>query len=209
VWAKEQGLGLLGAIDASLPIAAAVTIAALDLVSYLWHRANHRIAFFWRFHQVHHSDTSFTVSTALRFHPGELLLSLPVRLAAIVVLGGPPEAVLAFEVLFTFANLIEHGDIGLPVRLEALLGRVLIIPALHRRHHARLVGDLNSNFGTILAVWDRLLGTYRESTSDRVVDTGLPGAAANAVTFGRALSMPFAAGVGRPFRDDGAPPLAG
>ena len=158
---------------------------------------------------MHHSDTSFTVSTALRFHPGELLLSLPVRLAAIVALGGPPEAILAFEVLFTLANLVEHGDINLPARLEALLGRVLIIPALHRRHHARLVDDLNSNFGTILAIWDRLLGTYRESASDRTVDTGLPGAAADTVTFGHALSMPFAATVRRPFRSGGSRPPAG
>jgi sterol desaturase/sphingolipid hydroxylase (fatty acid hydroxylase superfamily) len=202
VWARRHGLGLSSAIDAPFPIAAAVTVAALDLVSYLWHRANHRIAVFWRFHQVHHSDTTFTVTTALRFHPGELLLSLPVRLAAIVALGGPPEAVLAFEVLFTFANLVEHGNIGLPVRLEAKLGRVLITPALHRRHHARVVDDLNSNFGTVFVVWDRLLGTYRECTSDRVVDTGLPGAA-GAVTFGRALSMPFAAGVVRPLGGGG------
>jgi sterol desaturase/sphingolipid hydroxylase (fatty acid hydroxylase superfamily) len=207
VWATQHRLGLASAIDLPLPVAAAVTIVALDLVSYLWHRANHRMALFWRFHQVHHSDTTFTVTTALRFHPGELLLSLPVRLSAIVLLGGPPEAVLAFEVLFTFANLVEHGDIGLPVRLEATLGRVLITPALHRRHHARLVDDLNSNFGTIFAVWDRLLGTYRPSTSDRTIDTGLPGAA-GAVAFGRALSMPFDATVARPCADGRDRPAA-
>jgi sterol desaturase/sphingolipid hydroxylase (fatty acid hydroxylase superfamily) len=197
VWAQQHGFGLGGVIQMPLPIAALLTIAALDLVSYLWHRANHRIGLFWRFHRVHHSDVTFTVTTALRFHPGELLLSLPLRLAAIVLLGGPPQAVLAFEVLFTFANLVEHGDIDLPIRLEAMLGRVLITPALHRRHHARRVDDLNSNFGTIFVIWDRLLGTYRESTSARTVETGLPGATGT-VTFPRALSMPFAANVRRP-----------
>jgi sterol desaturase/sphingolipid hydroxylase (fatty acid hydroxylase superfamily) len=202
VWTAEHGFGLLAALAVPWPIGAAAVIAALDLVSYLWHRANHRIVLLWRFHQVHHSDTTFTVTTALRFHPGELLFSLPVRLAAIVVLGGPPQAVLAFEVLFTFANLLEHGNIRLPVRLEAALGRGLVTPALHRRHHARQAGDLNSNFGTVFTVWDRLLGTYRSSTSDQMVDTGLPGAATGAVTFGRALAMPFGASVSRPFADD-------
>jgi sterol desaturase/sphingolipid hydroxylase (fatty acid hydroxylase superfamily) len=200
-WAQRHGFGLAGAIHLPWPLAALLTIAVLDLVSYLWHRANHRIPLLWRFHQVHHSDTTFTVTTALRFHPGELLLSLPLRMAAIVLLGGPPEAVLAFEVLFTFANLIEHGNINLPIRLETMLGRVLITPALHRHHHARRVDDLNSNFGTIFAIWDRLLATYRESTSARTVETGLPGAT-GAVTFVHAISMPFAANVRRPFQSD-------
>jgi sterol desaturase/sphingolipid hydroxylase (fatty acid hydroxylase superfamily) len=122
---------------------------------------------------VHHSDPSFTVSTGLRFHPGELLLSLPVRLLAIVILGVPAAGVLVFEVLFTCANLVEHGDIDLPLALERAVDGVFVTPALHRFHHSRLAAERDHNFGTILIVWDRLLGSHRPSSSAAGVDVGL------------------------------------
>jgi sterol desaturase/sphingolipid hydroxylase (fatty acid hydroxylase superfamily) len=175
-WAQAGRIGLLAWHPLPLWLATVVALLGLDLVSYAWHRANHRVRLLWRFHQVHHSDLAFTVSTGLRFHPGELLASLPIRLAAVVALGAPPTAVLSFEILFTVANLIEHGDIDLPRALEHRLGRVLITPALHRFHHSRHWPDLNTNFGTIFAVWDRLLGTYHDSSSASAVQTGLPSA---------------------------------
>jgi len=147
---------------------------ALDLVSYCWHRANHRIPPLWRFHQVHHSDAAFTVSTGVRFHPGELVLSLPLRLAAIAAVGAPIIGVIVFEIVFSVANLVEHGDIDLPLEFERRLGRVCITPALHRRHHSRRRDELDSNFGTIFAFWDRLLGTFADNSSAERVDTGLP-----------------------------------
>ena len=129
----------------------------------------------WRFHQVHHSDPTFTVSTGIRFHPGELLLSLPLRLAAVVLLGASVGAVLVFEALFTVANLLEHGDIALPRRVDAVLARVLVTPAVHRRHHTRSGPARDTNFGTIFAVWDRVLTTYTPGDAAARVDTGLPG----------------------------------
>jgi sterol desaturase/sphingolipid hydroxylase (fatty acid hydroxylase superfamily) len=176
-WAQASGIGLLALHLLPLWVSGLVTLLALDVVSYAWHRANHRLRLLWRFHQVHHSDLAFTVSTGLRFHPGELLASLPIRLAAVVALGAPPEAVLSFEILFTIANLIEHGDINLPPVLERRLGSVFITPALHRFHHSHRWSDLNTNFGTILAIWDRLLGTYHDSSSACAVQTGLPSTA--------------------------------
>jgi len=172
-WADGARFGLLHL--AALPwwIAVAVTVPALDLVSYVWHRANHRVRFLWRFHQVHHSDEHFTVSTAARFHPGEILMSVPVRLAGIALLGAPVVGVLVFELLFTAFNFVEHGDIDLPRRLEARLGRVLVLPALHRRHHSEVASELNSNFGTIFIVWDRLLATFTDSSSAARVRIGL------------------------------------
>jgi sterol desaturase/sphingolipid hydroxylase (fatty acid hydroxylase superfamily) len=172
-WAAERGVGVLNA--AALPWWAAVpvTVVVLDLVSYGWHRANHTFSFLWRFHQVHHSDASFTTSTAVRFHPGELLLSLPLRLAVVVALGAPVAGVVCFELLFGTANLIEHGDIAYPRWLERRLQRFLVTPALHRRHHGRGGAELGSNFGTVFSLWDRALGTYRESTSATRIDTGL------------------------------------
>jgi sterol desaturase/sphingolipid hydroxylase (fatty acid hydroxylase superfamily) len=97
------------------------------------------------------------VSTALRFHPVELLLSLPVRLAAVVLIGAPAEAVLVFEAVFAVWDLVEHGDADLPPPVERMLAGVVVTPALHRRHHAQVRPDRDSNFGTILSLWDRVL----------------------------------------------------
>ena len=174
-WAARNGCGVLNQAAASPWMAIPGTVVALDLVSYWWHRANHRVPFLWRLHQVHHSDPSFTVSTGVRFHPGELLLSLPIRLAAVVLIGAPVGAVLVFEVAFTFANLIEHGDTNLPSRAERWLARVCITPALHRRHHTKVGPERDTNFGTVFSVWDRVLGTFTTSDSATRVETGLPG----------------------------------
>jgi len=173
-WAAGRGVGLLHGMTTPAPVAALLTVAVLDLVSYGWHRANHRVALLWRFHQVHHSDPNFTVSTGVRFHPGELLLSLPLRLSAVALLGASPGAVVLFEVVFTLANLFEHGNIDLPLGTERRLAALLVTPALHRRHHTRRYPELDSNFGTIFTLWDRWLGTYGESSSAARIDTGLP-----------------------------------
>jgi len=187
-WAARERIGVLNWTPAPGWLGVPVTLVLLDLVSYGWHRANHRVGLLWRFHQVHHSDPTFTASTGVRFHPGELLLSLPVRLGAVVLLGTPAAAVLVFEVVFTFANLLEHGDVDLPRRGERLLDRVLVTPALHRRHHTRRAPERDTNFGTIFSAWDRMLGTFTPSDSAVVVDTGLPGLAE--VTLGQALALP-------------------
>lgn len=193
-WAERADFGLLRAVGAPGWLALGISLPALDLVSYGWHRANHRVGALWRFHQVHHSDPSFTASTALRFHPGEILLSLPVRLAAIVGLGAPAGAVLAFELLFAVANVLEHGNIRVAPRLERALERLFITPALHRRHHSLKRSELDSNFGTIFSLWDRGLRTYGASSSGLQFATGLPGGR-TAATLREALLLPLHARV--------------
>jgi sterol desaturase/sphingolipid hydroxylase (fatty acid hydroxylase superfamily) len=188
-WATQSNIGLLNWYAMPVWVAFPVSVAFLDLVSYAWHRANHAVPFLWRWHQVHHSDTAFSVSTALRFHPGELLLSLPLRLAAVVGLGVPVAAVVLFEVAFTFANAIEHGDIDLPRRFETTTARVLVTPALHRWHHTVSRRDRDTNYGTIFSFWDRWLGTLAPNDSRTVVRTGLPDV--SAVTLGSALLLPL------------------
>ncbi len=173
-WASGGGVGLLNQFPASAWLAIPTSVIALDLVSYFWHRANHALPLLWRFHQAHHSDANYTVTTALRFHPGELLLALPVRLVAVAGLGVPITGVIVFEVVFALANFCEHGNIDLPRKFEQALGRLLVTPALHRRHHSREARLLETNYGTIFSVWDRLLGTYGENRSDVRIDTGLP-----------------------------------
>ena len=174
-WASGGGIGLLNQGVVSAWVAIPLSVLGMDLVSYFWHGANHRLEFLWRFHQAHHSDPDYTVTTALRFHPGELLLALPLRLVAVAGLGLPIVGVIAFEVIFAFANFWEHGNIDLPLKLERTVGRIFITPALHRQHHSRESRLLDTNYGTIFSFWDRLLGSYAENRSDEWVDTGLPG----------------------------------
>ena len=189
-WAASRGVGLLNAMAAPNWLAVPVTVLGLDLVSYGWHRANHVVRFLWRFHSVHHSDRRFTASTGLRFHPGELLLSLPLRLLGVVALGAPPVAIVAFEACFAVANFFEHADIDLPLGLEGAMDRVVVTPALHRFHHTRVAAHRDHNFGTIFTVWDRLLGTYRASSSEVRVDVGLD-EAPDALGLPAALLLPL------------------
>ena len=192
-WAAGHGLGLLAWLGASPWAAAGLGLVGLDVVSYLWHRANHQVPVLWRFHQVHHADASFHVTTGLRFHPGELLLALPVRLAAILALGVPPEGVLVFELVFGAANLLEHGNFDLPRRLEHVVRRGFVTPALHRGHHVSNWTELNTNFGTVFSIWDRLAGTFRASEPDRRVVTGLPNSSPlEAPSLSGSLLLPFA-----------------
>ena len=194
-WAAGHGLGLLAWLGARPWAAILFGVLGLDAVSYLWHRANHQVPVLWRFHQVHHADASFHVTTALRFHPGELLLALPVRLAAILALGVPPEGVLLFELVFGVANLLEHGNFDLPGRLDPVAQRLLITPALHRAHHASDWRELNTNFGTVFSIWDRLAGTLRASAPDRRVVTGLPSwSRLQTPALAESLLLPFARG---------------
>ncbi len=172
-WTSDRGLGVFNAVELPGWLSLLASVVVLDLVSYAWHRANHRWAWLWRFHAAHHSDRAFTVTTALRFHPGELLLALPVRLVAVITLGIPVAGLIAFEVIFVFANLIEHGNIALPVRVDRAAGRVVITPSLHRRHHVSVPRADHANFGTIFSCWDRCFGTL-EVDAGEMHETGLP-----------------------------------
>jgi sterol desaturase/sphingolipid hydroxylase (fatty acid hydroxylase superfamily) len=188
-WAEGEGIGLFQWVELPGAVRIALSIVVLDFVSWLWHWVNHLLTPLWRFHQVHHSDPTFTATTALRFHPGELLLSLPLRLVAVAALGVPVPGVIAFEACFAFSNFFEHGNIRLPLRLEAALGRVFVTPALHRRHHGRRREQLATNFGTIFSLWDRLLGSFGESSSEDRFGIGLPGAPAT-LGVADALTLP-------------------
>jgi sterol desaturase/sphingolipid hydroxylase (fatty acid hydroxylase superfamily) len=189
-WAEMNHFGALNALPIPGGVALVASIFVLDFVSYGWHRANHRLPLLWRFHQLHHSDLNFTASTAVRFHPGELLLSLPIRLLAVVLIGAPATAVVAFEVVFTWANFFEHGNITLPLRFERRLAVIMVTPALHRRHHANVRPQLDTNFGTVFSIWDRFLGTYGANTSAARFATGLP-SGRSVLTVGEALTVPF------------------
>ncbi|MFI5314296.1 MAG: sterol desaturase family protein [Myxococcota bacterium] len=193
-WAEAHAFGLLHAAGAPFALALAATVFGLDFVSYLWHRANHSLPVLWRFHRVHHADPAVHVSTALRFHAGEILLSVPVRLTAIALLGAPIAGVVLFEALFGAANALEHGSLDLPARLERAVGLALITPALHRRHHSVLRSEHDSNYGTIFSFWDRLGRSAHASASADHFALGLPdGATGDPRSLGAMLAEPFRA----------------
>ena len=133
----------------------------LDLTIYGQHVAFHAVPVLWRLHRMHHADLDFDVTTGVRFHPLEILISMAIKSGVVVVLGTPALAVLMFEVLLNATSMFNHGNIGLPRAVDRILRRLMVTPDMHRVHHSILRRETNSNFGFNLSWWDRLFGTYR------------------------------------------------
>ena len=138
-----------------------VGVIALDLVIYVQHVVFHHVPVLWRLHRMHHADLDFDVTTGVRFHPLEILLSLAIKMAAVVALGVPALAVLIFEVLLNATSMFNHGNVALPPRLEPIARWLVVTPQMHQVHHSIERAETNSNFGFNLPWWDRLFGTYR------------------------------------------------
>jgi sterol desaturase/sphingolipid hydroxylase (fatty acid hydroxylase superfamily) len=158
--------------SAWMQVVAAIVI--LDLVTYALHRAFHRVPFLWRFHEVHHTDLDLDVSSASRFHTGEVIFSSAVKLGVVAVLGIPPAGLVAFEIALLAAAQFEHANVRISPRLETILWRTIVPPAMHRIHHAPNRGDADSNYGTILTLWDRLFRSFNRRTPDPAPAFGIP-----------------------------------
>ena len=161
VIAQDRGLGLFNIIKAPDWVAVLVSVIVLDLVIYLQHVMFHAVPALWRLHRMHHADLEFDVTTGLRFHPVEMLLSMGIKLAVVVALGPPALAVLIFEILLNATAMFNHSNIRLPMLLDSFLRLVVVTPDMHRVHHSVIPEETNSNFGFNLPWWDRLLGTYK------------------------------------------------
>jgi sterol desaturase/sphingolipid hydroxylase (fatty acid hydroxylase superfamily) len=138
-----------------------LAVALLDFVLYLQHIMFHAIPLFWRFHMMHHADLDCDVTTGLRFHPVEVVFSMVIKLAAVVLLGAAPLAVLCFEVLLNATSMFNHSNVWMPPAVDRILRWIVVTPDMHRIHHSIIPRETNSNFGFNLPCWDRLLGTYR------------------------------------------------
>lgn len=138
----------------------AIDLLLLDLWIYWWHRLNHRVGFLWRFHEVHHLDEFLDVTTSLRFHFGEVILSTLVRASFIFVLDIGWTSVLVFELLVQLTSGFHHSNVALPPRLEAALRQVIVTPSHHWVHHHNIRQDTDSNYATILTVWDRIFRSW-------------------------------------------------
>ncbi len=159
--AEREGLGLFNIVRVPYWSELAVAVLVADALAFGQHWALHRWTPLWRLHRTHHLDRAVDASTALRFHPLETLFRAAVEAPVIVILGVPPDGVLLAFGVFVIVNLYTHWNVNIPDRLERALAPVFITPSMHRLHHGVDAGDQRANYGTILSVWDRLLGSMR------------------------------------------------
>ncbi|HPF57449.1 MAG TPA: sterol desaturase family protein [Candidatus Competibacteraceae bacterium] len=160
--AAVNGWGLFHVLNTPFWLAFIASLLLLDLVIYTQHVVFHKVPALWRLHRMHHTDLDFDVTTALRFHPLEIVLSMLVKLAVVVLLGAPPVAVMLFEVILNATAMFNHGNVELPKRWDQALRWMLVTPDMHRVHHSVRAEETDSNFGFNLPWWDRLFGTYRD-----------------------------------------------
>jgi sterol desaturase/sphingolipid hydroxylase (fatty acid hydroxylase superfamily) len=159
--AAERGWGLFQQLELPPGVAFVASVLLLDLLIYFQHRVFHRVPLLWRLHRMHHSDPDFDVSTAVRFHPLEILLSMGIKMAAVLLLGAPATAVLVFELLLNATSVFNHGNLRLPEGVDRWLRLLIVTPDMHRVHHSVRHEETDSNFGFSIPWWDRLFGSYR------------------------------------------------
>ena len=159
--ADANGWGVLNWLGTPGWAAVVIAFLLLDLAIYAQHVAFHAVPVLWRLHRMHHADLEFDLSTGIRFHPLEIILSMLIKLAVVVAIGAPPEAVLVFEIVLNATAIFNHGNVRLPRALDRLVRLVLVTPDMHRVHHSVLREETDSNFGFNLPWWDWIFGTYR------------------------------------------------
>ena len=166
IFTTDNGWGLLNYFQVSSPLAIVISLVALDLIIYLQHVLVHAAPTLWRLHRVHHADLDYDLTTGSRFHPIEIVLSMLIKSAAILVLGAPALAVVIFEVVLNAMALFNHGNVRLPLGIDRTLRLFVVTPDMHRVHHSVEDNETNSNFGFNLSIWDRLFGTYIDQPRD-------------------------------------------
>jgi len=192
VIAGNEGWGLLHRLDVPVWAAAIAAVVLLDLTVYLQHVLFHSVPLLARLHAVHHADPDFDLTTGVRFHPLEILLSALIKIAAVAAIGAPAVAVVVFEVLLNGTAMFNHANVSLPGPLEKWVRRVLVTPDMHRIHHSVVERERNSNYGFCLSLWDRLLGTYTSAPRGEL-EIGLSAwrDARTIATLPGVLGMPF------------------
>jgi sterol desaturase/sphingolipid hydroxylase (fatty acid hydroxylase superfamily) len=160
-FAAANDLGLCNALNLPWPLCALATFVLFDLWMYAWHRANHVVPFLWRFHRVHHTDPAMDSTTALRFHPGEIVLSALANCLVLMALGMSLGMLVLYKSLMVLVILFHHSNLDVPARLDARLRRVIVPPSMHRVHHSHIRAETDSNYGTVFSFWDRLFGSFR------------------------------------------------
>ena len=187
-----QGLGLLNLLGVTGGARVVIAILLLDYTLWHWHRVNHRIHFFWRFHSVHHVDRDMDASTALRFHFGELGMSVGWRALQIVAIGADPLSVFIYQALLFTSILFHHSNTRLPLAFERALVRLIVTPRMHGIHHSDYENETNTNWSSLLSLWDYLHGTINLDVPQQSITIGVPAFDdPKKVTLGEILRMPF------------------
>lgn len=188
--AWQFGLNYL--FDAPVLLKSIVAFLLLDYSTYVWHILLHKLPLLWRFHLVHHTDLDLDITTAFRFHFGELIGSVIFRGAAIVCIGASPLMVLIYEVVFEAATQFHHSNTKLPFRLEKLMSFLIVTPRMHGIHHSMIRRETDSNYAVIFSFWDRVHRTVRLNIHQKEIVTGVPAYAdEKELTIGKLWKLPF------------------
>lgn len=191
-WSSAQPFGLLHVLPAPKPVQFALGFLLMDLSFYYWHIANHRIPLLWRFHNVHHIDPDLDVTTAFRFHFGEVAMSAAFRVLQVALIGVPAGVFAAYEFAFQANTAFHHSNVRLPLRVERLLNRMLVTPRMHGIHHSQVQRETNSNYGVVFPWWDRLHRTLGLNVPQAAIVIGVPGySRPEDNRLWHALTMPF------------------
>ncbi len=192
IWASQHRFGLFHWLPLPGIIAAVAGVVLYDYAYYWWHMGMHLAPFFWRFHNVHHTDLDMDVSTASRFHLGEVVFSIFFRVAVVGALGLGIWALAVYEILFSVANQFQHSNWRLPINLERILNYVLVTPRMHGTHHSIVQRETNSNWGTVFCWWDRLHRTLRLDVPQDALTIGVAAYRDEGeLTFGKLFLLPF------------------
>jgi sterol desaturase/sphingolipid hydroxylase (fatty acid hydroxylase superfamily) len=201
LFAAGRGYGLFNLAGFRLSIASLLGFLALDLVIYLQHVVFHKVPLLWRLHRMHHADLDIDVTTGVRFHPFEILISLAIKIAVVIALGIPAVAVVLFEVMLNATSMFNHANVAMPSWLDRVLRLIVVTPDMHRVHHSTLRQETDTNFGFNLPWWDRLFGTYRPKPA-----AGHDGMTIGLPIFRDARELRLDRLLTQPFRNDPAAP---
>jgi sterol desaturase/sphingolipid hydroxylase (fatty acid hydroxylase superfamily) len=191
-WSAGNSIGLLHLLRLPPPVSLVAGFLLMDLSFYYWHRANHKIPLLWRFHNVHHIDADLDVSTAFRFHFGEIAFSAAFRVVQILLLGVSGWTYAIYELAFQANTMFHHSNIRLPAGIERVLNTALVTPRMHGIHHSQVEGETNSNFSTVFSFWDRLHRSLNTSVPQEKIVIGVPAyTGKDDLSFVRCLLVPF------------------
>lgn len=191
-WIVRDRIGLLQNVEWPRWVETVVAIALLDYTLWWWHWASHRVPFIWRFHLVHHIDRDLDASTALRFHFGELALSIPVRAMQMLLIGVDRQNLWLWQTILFGSILFHHANVRLPLAVERVLARLIVTPRMHGIHHSDREDQTNSNWSSLLSIWDFVHRTFRFDVPDTRIVIGVPAYRDQRdITIGRILTLPF------------------
>ena len=192
IWAARAHFGLLHWIPLPGIAVAIASFLLMDWAYYWWHYAMHRVPLFWRFHNVHHTDLDLDVTTAARFHFGEILFSIPFRILVVLLFGIPPLVYLVFEIVFESASLFHHSNWRLSLRVERFLNHIIVTPRMHGIHHSIVERETDSNWGTIFCWWDKIHRSLRRDIRQDEITIGVAAFRdEEELTIGKLLALPF------------------